>query len=239
MNNIPSVVISEYACTLPLSGLEIKYRPFLVKEEKIMMMAIESNNESETIGAILQIVTNCTFNKIVVKDLPSVDLEYLFVEMRKKAKGEIARVGHKCSECKKIQELAISLNSVKVINGDLNTLIQFDEQTSVKMHFPTTALTHKISEMQTNSKDPDTIIRSIGIFIESLIKDDDVYLFADFTEDEIAEWIGNLDHIKFNKLEVFFTNMPALEIKHSYTCENEKCKSEETVILRGISSFFG
>lgn len=238
---LPKITTPEYLITLPILEQEIKIRPFLVKEEKILLMAMESGVEKEVVNAIKQIVNECTFNQVDIDSLPAVDLEYIFLELRKKSKGEVADIGFRCqhvledgSKCNTLNEVKVDLDTVEVVNKEVDTIVSLTDTVSVVMHQPTTDMALQLSEI--GGESVDEMLNGIAMFIDKIIDGDEVHLAKDSTPEELVEFVGSLSGEQFKKMENYFHSLPSLETKVKFKCKS--CGYEEEVAIKGISNFF-
>lgn len=228
---LPKLDLPTYTLELPASKQKIKYRPFLVKEERLLLMAMESKEEDEMKSAIEQIITNCTFDKIVPDDLPLVDIEYIFLWLRIKSKGKDAEYAFKCSECGVVNDKVADLTKVEVTNKDRDDIIHLTSDIGLKMKVPTYALTNTITTDMTSKDVFNVIIDSI----ESIFDGDEVHLAKDQSKEELSDFIDTLSSTQFKNIREYLENTPALELNVDFNCAS--CKTENKLMLRGIHDF--
>lgn len=244
---LPKIKSPIFELTLPSNGKAVKYRPFLVKEQKILLMALESQEQSEMIRAIKQIITNCSIDDIEVDDLPMFDLEYFFTRLRAKSIGEIIDLkfqhpGGKNSkgiECDGTHEFKLNLMDVEVQkDAEHATRIVLDDATKigVVLRYPTMTLADKLQNAESQSQ-IETIIELVTKSVECIFDEENVYPAEDSSPQEIAQFINDLSQEQFARLTKFFSTMPKLAHTIDWKCA--KCGQKEKVELEGMASFFG
>ena len=233
---LPILDTATYELTLPSSDVQVKYRPFLVKEEKILLMAMESENAAEITKALKEIVHTCTFGSINVEALPTFDLEYIFLNIRAKSVGEVAKLKLLCPDDKETYanvELDLSKVEVQVDDKHSNE-IQINDKIKMVMKYPTI-----------NSFDPTvdaTKLKTEQLFdiiadtVYEIYDGETVHKGADYSKEEMKKFIESLTSEHFNKIQVFFNTMPRLQ--HELEVENPKTKVKSKVVLSGLQRFF-
>jgi hypothetical protein len=228
---LPSLGTPEFHTTIPSTGQEITYRPFLVKEEKILLMAMEGEDEREIQHAILGILEDCIITDVDVNKLAVFDIEYLFLKLRGKSVGEMIdlKIGHAESNCDHKTEVSINIDDI-VVQGDITDgKVQLTDEIGAKLRYPTIA-----DATRYDSGSPDGMFKMIASCVEFIYDQENVY--QDFTVDEMVEWLGGLNQSAFQKVTAFFENLPKLSHDITWTCK--KCGENETVKLEGLNSFF-
>jgi len=239
---LPKLDVPIYDLKLPSNNKKISYRPFLVKEEKILLMAMEGDDEKEITTAIKQVINNCMVSENVdVENLPLFDIEYLLLNLRARSMGDIIKTSYvrqECPEekCKPI-EIEIDVNTIEVHKDPKhNPKIQLDNKIGIIMKYPDIELMAKYSggfEDQNTENAFDLITKCI----ESVYDDDNVYSKSDYTPDELKEFIEGFSQEQFNKIETFFTTLPKMYKDVEFNCE--RCGYKEDIRLEGLSGFFG
>ena len=223
----------QYELTLPSNDKVVKFRPFIMKEEKVLMMALESHEEIKMLEAIHNIVSACTNGAIDTKTSPLFDVQFAFLQVRSKSVGEVSDFVVKCGHCDATIPTAIDISKIKVdrIEGHTRTIF-LTPTTGVVMRYPTLA---HLNTLATYTK-TEQIYTVIAECIESIFNDEES--IAANTEDpaELLEWIDNLEVSHFNKIREFFKTMPVLRHEHKFPCP--KCKTDNILTLEGIESFF-
>ena len=230
---LPKLNTIQYDLELPLSGKKIEYRPFLVKEEKILLMALEGNNEKEMTKAIKQILTQCVLTKgFNVNKLAIVDLEYLFLNLRGKAVGDISTISFK-HECGEIIKLDIDLTKVEVVqNENYSDIVKLTDDIMIRLSPP------KIDDVigVANTNQIDIVMKIIRNSLLEIIQGEEIFSAQDHTKEELDEFVNSLNSAQFLKLQEYYETLPKLKQDIEYTCP--KCGKTETETLEGLASFF-
>jgi hypothetical protein len=239
---LPKIEVPKYELTIPSSGKQVKFRPFLVREEKILLIAMEAEDEKQMVGAVKDIITNCVYDEINVDEMPMFDIEYIFLQLRAKSKGEEIDLTFECEKCKTPIETKVDLSTINVTKTEgHDTKIQLTDEVGIIMRYP--SLT--VQEIITNQDNTDTenIFRTINHCIDSIWDKESVYPAKDHTEKELLEFIESLPDKAFEKLQQFFTTIPVLKHDIKLHCEagkgKKKCNWKGTKTLEGLGSFFG
>jgi secreted Zn-dependent insulinase-like peptidase len=235
---LPSLVVPSYELILPSTEKPIKYRPFLVKEEKLLLLALESGNNKEITTAIKTIITNCIQTKgIKVENLPTFDIEYLFLNIRAKSVGEEIELSVICPDDEKTEvPIKIDLEEIKVKkNPDHTNKIELNKNMVLELKYP--SLDQFISSnFNIEGISTDQAFDLIVDCIDKLYDKDEVYVFSDYTKDEWKEFIDQMNSSVFKKIETFFETMPKLA--HEVEIVNPETKVTSKVTLEGLSAFF-
>ena len=236
---LPVLESNTFELTLPSSDVKVKYRPFLVKEEKILLQAMESKEQKQIVQALKDIVSVCTFGQLNVDDLPTFDLEYVFLQIRSKSVGEVVNLKILCPDTKKdYAEVEVDLSQVDVHVDDEHTnKIMVDEakQIGVLMKYPTLA---SVDPTKDYSKgETKALFNVIGEGIYQIFEGDKVHMAKDYTKEELNTFVESLDSKSFKKIQRFYETMPKL--MHEIEVENPKTKVKSKITLSGLSDFFG
>ena len=235
---LPKLTTPTYELEIPSTDEKIKFRPFLVKEEKILMMAMESKSSTDITQAVKDIVNECTFNKVKIDNMPMFDVEYIFLQIRSKSVGEISKLKLLCpDDGKTYADVDLDLNEVKVQVGDDHTnKIDLGNGMGMIMKYPTI---DSFSESGIRDINPSNMLEVISTCILQIFEDEGkkVYDTKDQTKKEVVEWIEGLNTKQFKDVQKFFDTMPKL--KHEITIKNPKTKKESKIILNGLNDFFG
>lgn len=232
---LPILNTPSYEVELPLSKKTVTYRPFLVKEEKVLLMALESQDQKQIMRAMHDIISTCTFGKIDGKDLPVAELEYLFLKLRSKAVGEKSHIGLKCDDCGTSNELDLDLESIEIDTTNLPKLkIMLTDQIGVMMKYPSSELVMKsVDSKKTDTENTYAIITSC---IDKIFDTENVYDVATQTKQELTDFIESLNKAQFEKIKDFFSGLPKLKKDVSFKCTN--CGKHNEISLEGMESFF-
>ena len=240
---LPKINTPTYDLTLPSNGKKIKYRPFLVREEKILIMALETEDMSQITNAIIEILDECILTKgISVTKLATFDIEYLFLNVRAKSVGETVEVNVTCPDDEKTTvQMEINVDSIKVqkIRGHKST-IKLDDQYSMKLKYPSmTEFVESNFESGQDGGEGNDIDKSLNMItscIEMIYDNEESWDAADSSKKELEEFIEQLNSKQFKAIEKFFETMPKLS--HKVKVTNPKTKVESQVVLEGLASFF-
>ena len=244
---LPKIDVPLYEITLPLLKKKVKFRPFLVKEEKILLMAMESQDENSIILAIKQIITNCCVTKIDVEDLPILDFEYFFMNLRARSVGEFIDLQYKCNNDVQVGEetkkcgtmIKLSFNALEVQSEGMkkdSNKIQLTDKLGVCMKYPTFKNMEKMGTSEEENIG-NMIAKLVCSSIDYIYDNETVYYAKDAKEEELIEFVDSLTREQFGKIQDFFENIPKLKKELPFKCS--KCGYEEKILLEGIQSFFG
>ena len=237
---LPKINTPTYDLTLPSTGKKIKYRPFLVREEKILIMAMESENMTEITNAIVQILGDCILTKDVkVESLATFDIEYLFLNVRAKSVGETVDVNITCPDDGETQvEMTIAVDTIKVQKTRTHkNIIKLDDELSMKMKYPSLEqFVENNFETSEGSSDVGQSLSMITSCIEMIYNQEESWEASDYSKQELDEFIEQLNTKQFKEIEKFFTTMPKLS--HTIAVKNPITGVESEVVLEGLASFF-
>ena len=237
---LPTITTAQYELKLPSTGKTIKYRPFLVKEEKILILSLESEDQKQITNAVKQVLKACVLTKgIKIEQLPSFDIEYLFLNIRGKSVGESIELVVTCGDDGKTEvPVAVNIDDIQVFKDPNHTPdIELDEDYKVRMKYPSMS---QFIETNFNQDDEDAVEKSFEIIascIDSVYNDEDVWAASDCTKKEVNDWVQSLTSAQFAKIEEFFDTMPKL--KHTLEVINPNTKKKNTIELEGLTDFFG
>ena len=236
---LPVANTAKYELMLPSQQKTIKFRPFLVKEEKVLLMAMESGESKEMLSAIKEIVKSCTFGEMIAEDYPMFDIEYVFLQIRSKSVGEKTKLKILCpDDGKTYADTEIDLSKIEVYVDDdhsPNIIIDEDRKLGVVMRYP--ALKDVDSDTLQGDINIQKTYKMITSCIEQIYEGEKVYLRKDTSDKELQEFVDNLSAEQMQKLSAFYNTMPRLE--HKVTVKNPKTEVESEVTLKGLASFFG
>ena len=237
---LPTIATPTYDLELPSSGKKIKYRPFLVKEEKLLVLALESESNKEISTAIKAVLKACIQTRAVkVEQLPTFDIEYLFLNIRGKSVGEEIEVNLICpDDGKTTVPVTINIDDIVVKKSDdHNKRIALDKNLMMEMKYP--SLDQFIKNNFDFGVEPgiDESFQLIATCIDKIYNQEEVWSTADCTKKEITDFLEQMNSVQFKEVEKFFTTMPKLS--HEVKITNPNTDVESTVVLEGLSSFFG
>ena len=237
---LPKIATPTYELVLPSTGKTIKYRPFLVKEEKILILALESEDPKQITNAIKTTLKSCISTRgIKVEDLPTFDIEYIFLNIRGKSVGESIDVLVTCPDDGETQvEHKIYIDEIQIEKDEKHSPdIKLDQSLTLRMKYPSL---NEFVKNNFNVSDDNTLQASMDIIvscIDVVYSEDESWAAADCTKKELDEWLGTLNTSQFKEIEYFFETMPKLTHKVKVTNPNTKVESEVT--MEGLTSFFG
>jgi len=244
---LPKVSTPTYELTIPSSGEKVSYRPFLVKEEKTLLMAMESGDTNSMTKAMQDIISSCTDGEVKVKDLSPFDLEYFFLQLRGRSVGEILEITiprpvNFTSCCKEaaeedVCELSIDINDISVDTSKIKSPeIKINDTIGIKMMFPQTDMVQKYATEGEDMKS-ENIFKLVVECIEYIWEGKEIYKAKDSTKKELTDFLDSLSSGQFTKIKDFFESMPRVSHDVDWVCP--KCEKSKTLTLTGIDSFFG
>ena len=237
---LPKIATPTYELVLPSTGKKIKYRPFLVKEEKILILALESEDTKQITNAVKTILKSCiTTRGIKVEELPTFDIEYIFLNIRGKSVGESLDVLVTCPDDGETQvEHKIYIDEIQVQKSEKHSRdIKLDHSLTLRMKYPSL---NEFIQNNFSISDENTLQASMDIIascIDVVYSEDESWAAADCTKKELNEWLETLNTNQFKQVEEFFETMPKLS--HTVKVTNPKTKVESEVTMEGLTSFFG
>ena len=234
---LPKLNTPTYELEIPSTDEKIKFRPFLVKEEKVLMMALETKDNAQIVNAVKDIVSECTYNKLNINTMPMFDVEYIFLQIRSKSVGEVSKVKILCPDDKKTYtNVEIDLNEVKVQVEDEHTnKIELTDSMGMIMTYPNI---DSFTENGIQDINASNMLDVIGTCILQIYEDkgEKVYEAKDQTKKELVEFIEQLNTKQFQDVQKFFDTMPKLQ--HKVSIKNPKTKKTSEVTLSGLNDFF-
>ena len=236
---LPKITTPTYELELPSTGETIQYRPFLVKEEKLLVIALESEDTKQITTAIKTVIKNCILTKnIKVESLPTFDIEYLFLNIRGKSVGEELEVNIICPDDGETQvPVKINLDDIEVQKSEEHSnRIKLDDNIMMEMKYPSLDQFIKNNFDFDNKNAMDQSFELIGSCIDKIFTEDEVWSAADVTKKEIAEFLESMNSSQFKDIEKFFETMPKLS--HTIKVTNPNTQVESEVVLEGLASFF-
>ena len=239
---LPKINTPTYELTLPSNRKKIKYRPFLVREEKILVLALESEDQKQITDAIVQIIGDCLITKnIDVTKLPTFDIEYLFLNVRSKSVGETVEVNVTCPDDGKTKvETSINIDDIKVVKDKNHKfIIQLDDKYSMKLKYPTLDQFVENNfdfEMAEPKESVSAAMSMLSTCIDMIYDEEESWDASESTKEELDEFIDQLNTKQFQEVEQFFKTMPKLS--HKLKVKNPQTGVESEVVLEGLVSFF-
>ena len=236
---LPKIATPTYELELPSTGKIISYRPFLVKEEKLLVLALESEDTKQITNAIKAVLKSCVQTKgIKVETLPTFDIEFLFLNIRGKSVGEELEVNVICPDDEETQvKVTINLDDIQIEKSeDHNNQIKLDDELMMEMKYPSLDEFIKNNFDFKNENAMDQSFQLIASCIDKIYNEEEVWATADCTKKEVNEFLEQMNSSQFKEIETFFETMPKLS--HTIKVTNPKTKVESDVVLEGLASFF-
>ena len=237
---LPKISTPTYEMVLPSSNKKIKYRPFLVKEEKVLILAMESQDTATVANAVKDVLKNCILSRgIKVEKLSTFDIEYLFLNIRGKSVGEAIEVMVTCPDDGKTQvPTSINIDEIKVIiDDDHQKDIKLDDTYSLRMRYPSLDEFVKNNFATASDISVDDTFDLIASCVDQVYSEEESWAAADCTQKELTQFVESLNSNQFKEVEKFFDTMPKLS--HTVKVINPKTKKENEVVLEGLQNFFG
>ena len=234
---LPKLEVPIYELTVPSTDEKIKYRPFLIKEEKILLIAMESGENEDVIQAVKQIVSECTFNKLKLGSMPMFDVEYIFLQIRSKSVGEVSKLKVLCrDDGETYANVEVDLTEIEVqVNDDHTNKIELTDEMGVIMKYPTI---DSFSQNEIQDVSTENMLEIIIACIDHIYdkNGEEVFDAKDSTKQELIDFVEQLNTQQFQDVQKFFDTMPKLT--HEVTVKNPKTKIESQVLLTGLNDFF-
>ena len=238
---LPILEVPTYTLVVPSTGETIEYRPFLVKEEKILLMALEGEDPNEMYIAMGNIIENCTFEKVNSKTLAVFDVEYIFLKIRAKSVGEQSTITIRCQNmieeqsCDEPNEFNLDLSSVEVDVPEQHIKnIELSETMGIIMKYPQF---DSYQNREENENAVDSLFNTIYSCIDTVYNNEEVYTADDFTREELSNFLDDLNQLQFGKINDFFSSLPSLSQDLDFKCK--KCGYNDTITLQSVDDFFG
>jgi len=229
-------VTPKYDVLIPSINKMVKFRPYLVKEEKTLLLAMESEDSTQIINAVADVVVACISEDIDKRKLTTFDIEYLMVKIRAKSVGENPAIALKCSECEESNEVKVNIDDIEMDVGKTDNIIHLTDTISIKMKYPSftdigtsTAITQAESEVEQSFL---VVIKCI----DSIQTEDENIAVKDVDEKELIEFLESFTSAQYLKIKTFIEGIPSIESTVNFTCT--KCETENTVTLKGMTDFF-
>jgi len=230
---LPVFDVPHFTTILPSDGRKVSFRPFLVKEQKQLLMAVGGGFEDQIV-AVNHIIDACTFNKLTARNLPAFDVEHLFLQIRARSIGENVEVLTTCANCNEKTKNIVDVSKLEV-KRPLNhsNTIELGNDVVIKMDYP------RLEDLEIDAEVPnvDRIIQLIASCIQSIWQGEEMFAAEDYTLDELVEFVENLSPGNLEKIEEFFKSMPV--IHHEFIWDCQKCQQHNHVVMEGLQNFFG
>lgn len=233
MKTLPKTKATVFEILVPSQEKTVYARPFVTREEKILLTAQESGSDKEIVLAIKQVIQNCILDEdFDINSLATFDLEYMFVKLRARSVNNIVSVTYRDNEDEKLYEFDVDLDKVEIIKGDANPIIMIDDTIGCKMKYPSITIIDNAPEEATAGEVIDYMIREC---LDSIFDEEEVYPASDYSEEAITEWLLDLKSDAYDKIKSFFNEMPKMYYAIEYT--NSK-GTEQKIELTTLTDFF-
>ena len=239
---LPTIATPTYELTLPSTGKKLKYRPFLVKEEKLLILALESKNQAEITNSVKDVLRECVITKgIKIDDLPTFDIEYLFLNIRAKSIGEDINLIVTCPDDKETEvKVTVYVDEIEVVKSkDHNKDIKLDKDMTLRMRYPSVSqfIENNFDTEDESKTTVDKTFQLIADCMDTVFTKEDAWDSKDYTPDERLNFIEQLSSKQFKDVEKFFATMPKLS--HTIEVTNPNTKKKNSIVLEGLADFFG
>jgi len=243
---LPKIDVPVYEATLISTGKKVKFRPFLVKEQKLFLMASQSEDPEEIVNTVKQVLNNCLITKIKVDELPTFDIENLFMNLRAKSVGEEINLRYTCNnsvakedgeikKCGNVIQYDFNILEIKPeIEKNHSKKIEITNKLGIVMKYPTISMLSDLEKL--NFDNLDSLITIICMCVDYIYDENQMYYAKDSTKEELVEFIENLQQDDLTKIQLFFNTMPKLKKELDFKCN--KCGYEDKILVEGIQSFF-
>ena len=225
----------KYELNIPSTGQAVRFRPYLVKEEKVLMLAMESKDEKHMYSAIVDTIESCVTDEISRNKLTTFDVEYMFTQIRSKSVGETANIGLKCSECEHANDVSINLDDVKVHMPEISNIIKLTDDVSIEMKWPT-YLAMLDSGMHKENNQTEATFELVISCIDKVLTDDEQIYLSDESKSEAMRFVESLNTTQFNMIKEFMEHMPSMKSNVEFVCE--ECGHHNKYTLQGMNDFF-
>jgi len=220
----------KYELEIPSTGKKIKFRPYLVKEEKILMMAAETRDSTEMLNAILDTIKSCIQQDVNIDSLTTFDIEYIFIKLRSKSVGELSTINLNCVHCQEANEHTINLEEIQCSKSTKNKLIDIDEKITVEMKYPS------YRNIDLNGDENEMGFNVLANSLSAVITEDERIDIEDETPENVRAFLESMTKEQFESVSSFLLEMP--QVKHTIGFDCEKCGEHNTLELKGLQSFF-
>ena len=233
---LPKIDLPIFELTVPSNGKTIKYRPFTVKEEKILLIAQESKDSTQIINSIKQIINNCVLGDFDVEDSPSFDLEYILLNIRAKSVNDIIDIEVTDQDTDEKVKLSININEIEVIKSkNVSEIIKLNEEYSIKLRYPTLNDFSKLIVGDSSSQ-VDMLLDVLKISIDTIFSESgEILKLKDFSKAEVDEFINSFPADIVKKIKEFFDSIPQIKVEKKYTLADG---TEKTLVIQGLETFF-
>lgn len=233
---LPKMVTPKYDMIVPSTGKSITYRPYVVKEEKLLLIAMESKDDKQIENAVMNIIEECIESPIDINTLTNFDVEFIFVTLRAKSVGEGIELSPKCTSCEETNEVKVDLDKVTVKNleDQADTMIKLTDDITVELKWPTMKNRHV--DLVDEESETETIINMMTSTIGTIYSGEEIFVTSDVPKKEVKEFVESLSNDQFNKIVDAMVKAPYLSYEMNFDCK--KCGESNSIEINGLSDFF-
>jgi len=233
---LPKMVTPKYDMIVPSTGKSITYRPYVVKEEKLLLIAMESKDEKQIEDAVMNIIEECVESPLDINSLTNFDVEFMFVTLRAKSVGEGIELSPKCQHCEEINEVKLDLDEVTIKNleDQTDTMVKLTDDISVELQWPTMKNRH--IDLVDEKSETETIINMMTSTIGTIYSGEEIFVTSDVPRKEVKEFVESLSNEQFNQIVDVMTKAPYLSYDLKFDCK--KCGESNSIELNGLADFF-
>jgi len=224
---------SKYSLTIPSSGRTVSFRPFLVKEQKILLTAMESQDQAMMLQAVVDTLKSCIFDELTERELATFDVEYMFTKIRSKSVGESTTVMLKCSKCEEDNKIDVDLNEIEM-KIEVENKIKINDQFTVEMRYPNYQDVILLTKLETSST-TEQILEVITACLDKIYTEEEIINIQDEPKEEIINFIDSLNTDQFNGIVNFVMNLPTLKKDIDFKCQS--CGKKNKTTIEGLQSF--
>lgn len=230
---LPKIDQPLFDMTIPSTGKKIAFRPFLVKEEKILLIAQQSGNDTEIIRAIKQILNNCILDDLDIDSLAVFDLEYMFLKLRARSVNNVVKLSYRDNEDEQVYDFELDLDDIEIVMPEsVNSKIEINDNVGMTMKYPSAGITDRLKDFD---NEVDLMTFFIINCIDTVYDEENVYVASEFSEDEITEFLDGLDVKSFEKIREFFESIPRLQHVIEY---KNSLGNDRSIELSSLKDFF-
>jgi hypothetical protein len=231
---LPKLNTPKYYTKVPSTGADVEFRPYQVREEKMLMIASDSQDERQVVGAMKDLIDACTFGAIDITKLTMFDLEYIFVKLRSKSVGESTKIGMNCTSCSHKNEVEFSLEDVYVnMNEELNPTIELSDGVGVTMKYPGI---NDVMDIGGDLSDVDKMMGMIRASLDTIYTSEEVFNVKEQSVKEVDDFIDSLTSKQFSKIREYLEEMPSAQINIDFECM--ECGNKNEHVVKGTANFF-
>ena len=227
----------QYDLVIPSTTKEVQYRPFLVKEQKVLMLAYESQNKKDIVNSIMNTIDACVTGDYELNKLTTYDVDYIFTKIRSKSVGENSTINVVCEECEQQNEVTVNLDDIEVINDNKNNIVKITDDISIKLRHPTYSFfMNRGTFFEEDKKRTEILMDLIIACIDSVLTEDEAIKISDEPIEEVQKFLDSLTTSQFEMITTWVESMPTVTKEIEFSCKN--CGHDNKRVLKGLEDFF-